>query len=168
MLNWILLLIATTAACMDVARDKIDNFWIFSCWALGLGYQIGHRGLPGLGYFFLGAILPILLLYLLFLFRMLGAGDIKLLSVLGGFMGPAAVLKCVGFSFLLGAVLAAAFIVLCGNLISRLWYFANYIQKVFATKKLIPYYRPGKRMENMHFSIPILMGVMLYAGGFYR
>lgn len=167
MVNGILMVLATVAACMDLVSERIDNRLILFGWVLGLGYQIGHLGSAGIPVFLVGALAPVLLLYLLFYFRMLGAGDIKLFSVLGGFMGPAAILKCVAVSFILGAVLSVGFVLVCGNLMSRLWYFANYLNRVFTTKKVIPYYLPGKRMENIHFSIPILMGVMIYTGGFY-
>ena len=60
-----------------------------------------------------------------------------------------------------------AFVLVCGNLVERLLYFANYINHVMAMKKALPYYLPGKRVENIHFTIPILMAVLIHIGGFY-
>lgn len=163
----IIVLFATVAVCMDLNQERIDNRWIAFGWLIGSSYQLLENGLKGIGIFLLGAAVPILMLYLLFVFRMIGAGDIKMLSVLGGFMGPVAIVVCMGISFIFGAVLSLAVMILCGNLMSRLRYFTGYFHRLTTTKEIIPYIHKGKRMENIHFSVPILMSVLLFAGGFY-
>ena len=167
MINGILVVFTTVAVCMDLSREKIDNRWIAFGWLIGFSYQLIVHGLRGIGIFFLGAAVPILLLYLLCWFRMMGAGDIKLLSVLGGFMGPVSAAACVGVSLAFGAVFSLGMIILCGNLMSRLRYFTTYFTRLAATKQVVPYMQKGRRMENIHFSIPILMGVLIFVGGFY-
>lgn len=165
--GYLALFIAFCAACMDVATEKVDNRLLICGWILGLGYQLGFGQEQGFLDFLQGALLPIGLLFGLFLFRMLGPGDIKLLSVLGGIMGAKAILFCIFYSFIFGAILSVAFLFACGNLSQRIGYFSNYISTMIQTKKRIPYYLSGKQPENMHFTVPVLMGVMLYAGGFY-
>ncbi len=167
MVNCILISIVSIAACMDLIREKIDNRFLAVCWVLAAGYQAGSAGFKGIGIFLTGSIIPIMMLYVLFRFRMLGAGDIKLLSVIGGIVGPTVIFKCIVLSFLFGALLSLGFVLVCGNLTARLLYFANYINHVITVKKALPYYRPGKRMENIHFTIPILMAVLIHIGGFY-
>lgn len=167
MISCILVSIASIAAVMDLVRERIDNHFIAACWILGAGYQAGSHGFEGIGLFLTGSVVPIVLLYLLFRFRMLGAGDIKLLSAIGGFVGPIIISKCIVLSFIFGALLSIGFICVCGNLTARLLYFTNYINRVMTVKKALPYYLPGKRMENIHFSIPILMAVLMHIGGFY-
>lgn len=167
-LRYILALtIAVIAAVMDLYSEKIANWCIYLFWILGLGYQIGFLGMAGIWLFLKGAFTPIIILFGLFVFRMLGPGDIKLLSALGGIMGITSIMKCILFSFLIGAVLSAAFIAVSGNLRQRLWYFTDYIIQFINTKKITPYYKPGRQIENIHFGIPVLLSVMLYAGGFY-
>lgn len=167
MVDGILIVFATVAVCMDLNRERIDNRLIALGWILGFSYQLIQEGLRGIGIFFAGAVIPILFLYLLFYFRMIGAGDIKLLSVLGGFMGPVASAICVGISLAFGAILSLAILILCGNLVSRLRYFTDYFTRLVTTKEVVPYMVSGRRMENFHFSIPILMGILLFAGGYY-
>lgn len=152
---------------MDLICYRIRNPLIYAGWITGFLYQILTNGRIGILFFMTGSLLPILLLFLLFLFRMLGPGDIKLFSVLGGMMGPAAVLHCIFLSLLFGALFSILFLIVCGNLMSRLWHFVNYLSNIFKTGKILPYYQPGARIENFHFSIPIFMSVLLYAGGFY-
>ena len=158
---------AFVAVCMDVATEKIANGGILIFGLIGIGYQLSMLGTAGFWRYLSGAVIPVLMLFMLFVFRMLGPGDIKLLSVLGGIMGTAAIVRCIVISFLFGAALSAAFIVACGNLQQRLRYFADYVSYFIHTKEIRPYYKPGPQIENIHFSIPIFMSVMLYAGGFY-
>lgn len=156
---------------MDLIYEKVDNHFILFGLLLGIMYQVVTCGLRGAVLFLVGIGIPVLFLYILFLFRMLGSGDIKLLSMLGGFIGPYSIAKCILVSFLCGAVISVLILMICGNLISRLKYFTNYMNKLLITEKfwlseeLIPYYRRGKRMENIHFTVPILMSMILYAGG---
>lgn len=77
------------------------------------------------------------------------------------------VLFCIFYSFILGAILSLAFLITCGNFLQRFSYFSDYISTFLKTKKRVPYYFTGARPENIHFTVPVLMGVMLYAGGFY-
>lgn len=161
------LMTVTVAVCMDLMQDRIDNGWILMAWVLGLGYQMGAGGGPGIARFLAGAVLPLLLLYILFRFRMLGAGDIKLLSAVGGFMSISAICWCIFFSFLFGAVLSAAILVTCGDFSRRLRYFNRYFQNYFHTGRIVPYRKSGRQPEHIHFSVPVFLSVLLYAGGVY-
>lgn len=169
--NCIVILLSLVAVCMDFAHEKVDNHFILFGLMLGLGYQLGLYGLRGGMIFLTGVGIPILLLYILFFFRMIGSGDIKLLSVLGGFIGPMFIAKCIFLSFLFGAVISVFIILLCGNLSARLKYFTSYINRLLNTKEfslangVVPYYVAGKRMENIHFTVPILMSMVVYVGG---
>ena len=159
--------IALCGVCMDVTSEKIANGAIAMFILVGLIYQMSIHGMAGIWWYLQGAGVPLLLLFGLFVFRMLGPGDIKLLSTLGGIMGISAVIKCIILSFFFGAILAVAFIILCGNLRQRLRYFAEYLTRVSKTKKITAYYKSGMQIENFHFSIPIFMSIILYVGGIY-
>lgn len=165
------LAIAFGAVYMDLRYQKVDNLFLLLFLILGFGYQIWSDGLRGMARFFLGIGVPVLCLYILFVFRMLGAGDIKLLSVLGAWIGPKCISKCILLSFLFGAGLSVLVIFICGNLKARLHYFKTYLNLILHTKdilkkdNIIPYYTPGDRMENIHFTVPILMSIVIYAGG---
>lgn len=157
----------SVAVAMDLCSEKIDNRWILAGWFLGLFRQAFAGLFPGLGKFLLGAALPLVFLFPLFWFRMLGAGDIKLLSVLGGFLGPLRAAACVFYSFLCAAVLSAAILCFFGGLRDRLRYFTEYFQKTIQLKQRIPYRKPGRRFEHLHFSVAVLMAFLLGMGGFY-
>ncbi len=161
------LIASSVAVLMDLSLGKVRNWWICILWTAGMMYQMLVGGWWGAGYFIMGSLLPVVVLYPLFRFRMLGPGDIKLFSALGGVMGVGAVCTCMIVSFLCGGILSLVILLYCGNLHSRLRYFAEYIQNLIHNKKIIPYYTAGNRVENIHFTVPVLMGVLLYAGGLY-
>lgn len=152
---------------MDLRNEKIANVAIAIFVFVGMVYQTSIYGLMGIWEYLKGAGVPLLLLFILFVFRMLGPGDIKLLSVLGGIMGVTAIIKSIIISFAFGGVLSIAIIISCGNLKERIRYFTEYITRTLQTKKITAYYNSGMPIENFHFSIPILMSIILYAGGFY-
>lgn len=152
---------------MDLFVHKVLNHGILVFVVVGMVYRVWIQGGMGCLGYLRGGMVPLVLLFPLFVFRMLGPGDIKLLSVLGGIMGGEAILKCMMLSFVLGGVLSVAVIALCGNLVERLSYFIEYITQLINTKQIRPYYKAGMQMENIHFCVPILMSVMLYVGGLY-
>ena len=95
----LVLTVATGAVWMDLRTRRIANEWIITAWIAGLVTQLIRYGAAGVGIFLFGMLFPILALYILFYFHMLGAGDIKLLSAVGGFLGVPAILKCMIVSF---------------------------------------------------------------------
>lgn len=164
----IILLFTTTAVYMDLAEEQIPNYWIIAGWMTGFVLQVYLSGCSGIFVFLTGGSVPIFLLFLLFYFRMMGAGDIKLLSVLGGLMGPEAILFCIFYSFICSAILSFAILYICDNFKERFQYFITYIHQCFQSKQRIPYRLPGKkRQEHLHFSVAVLMGVLLWIGGIY-
>ena len=79
---------AGCAALMDIQRAKVDNGWLLFCVLVSLFTRIWKMDVSSLETWICGLLVPILILGILFIFRMLGAGDIKLLSVIGSMIGP--------------------------------------------------------------------------------
>lgn len=165
--SWLILMIAGGAVLMDFLMEKVVNSFICLGLAAGLYYQILHLGIKGIAVFTAGVFVPFVLFLPLFYFRMIGAGDIKLFTVLGGILGYSIVLKIIFCSFLLGAVLSLSFLISCGNLKERCSYFFNYLCQYYETGILCSYIQKGKQAENFHFTVPVLLAAMLYVGGFY-
>lgn len=158
---------ASIAVCMDIYREKVSNGFIcIICW-VGLGLRQMGISETGVIQGILGCIVPLVLLFPLFLGRMLGAGDIKLLASLGMLMGFPAILFCLGWALIFGAALSFAILIFCGDFLCRLQYFLFYVRKFLQTGKADAYRKEGKQVENFHFTVPIFMAVLLYTGGFY-
>ena len=161
------LLTVSAAAWMDLRSAKVDNRWLLLCLMLGLVIQLADNGLSVLKQVVPGTLLPLLLLFPFFRFRMIGAGDIKLFSVLGGFMGPLTILYCLFVSFLIGAAFAAAVFLFEGGFAERLTYFVSYTKAWLETRRRVPYLRQGVQKESLHMTVPIFLAVLLWACGVY-
>lgn len=87
------------AVVMDIQRAKVDNAWLLFCLVISLTVQLMERGTGGFIAWSFGACIPFLVLGWLFLFRMLGAGDIKLFCVMGSVLGPGQFLDALRIPF---------------------------------------------------------------------
>ena len=108
-----------------------------------------------------GILFPAALLMFLYRWSMIGAGDIKLLMVCGAFLGFRESVRICVWSFMIGGAISIFLLIKNRNLIRRLNYFTNYVDRVLRSKKLNMYYaiwRP-KKGETLHFSLCIFLAV---------
>lgn len=160
-------IIALTALIMDLRTAKVDNGWILFSMGIGLFVCIWEKGVGGAGFYLAGTLIPLLLTGL-FVFGMLGAGDIKLFCALGGVIGSRAILKCILVSFFTGACISVALLIFHCNICNRFLYLIKYTEHFVLTGEITPYRRKEiTAPENFHFTIPIFISILLYAGGFY-
>ena len=152
---------------MDFYSTRVDNGWLIFCLSVSLVTQFMGKGQNTFISWICGLFLPFLLLGWLFIFRMLGPGDIKLLCVIGSILGPDRVLECIIISFLIGAGISAAILISNGNIRQRFLYLFQYIVKFLKTGERKAYYKSGMTLENFHFTVPIFLSALLYAGGVY-
>lgn len=89
----------------DLTQTKIRNWLIVVGLLTGFFYRIVIEGSLGVLFFFANISIPVILLNLLFQMRALGAGDIKLFSMLGAFLSTEQLLKIMVSAFVIGAIL---------------------------------------------------------------
>lgn len=104
-MNLALLFFLILAMITDVKTTKVRNRLIICGLLCGLVLRILGQGSEGVVIFCFNIFIPIILLYLLFQLRALGAGDIKLFSVVGAFLPTRELLIVILLSFFCGAVL---------------------------------------------------------------
>ena len=138
-----LLMILLTAVVTDLTKGKISNRLIACGLLSGLAFRIFGEGGAGILTFVIHISIPVILFYLLFQMRALGAGDIKLFSMLGTFISTEQLLKLMVRAFCVGALLG----------ICKMIY-----QFIFRKYEL------GK-LTQVHFSPAILIAYLLVAGG---
>ncbi|MCD7764664.1 MAG: prepilin peptidase [Lachnospiraceae bacterium] len=153
--------IAVTAALCDLWAERIPNAVIAVGLAMGLVYQLFAEGPLGLILFLGGVLLPLLLLGGLYYFRMLGAGDIKLLCVVGGFWGPLGVLACFVRSVFVAAAVSIVILYRRHEFGERLRYFLEYVNTYLESGQWKPYLDGVKENARFCFSVPILVGILL-------
>lgn len=115
-----MLLLLATAVLEDVKHHRIPNSIAFSGAGLGIlfnavlpeGLGFVNPMLPG-GLGFLGglegAALSLALLLPIYLLRAMGAGDVKLMAMVGAFLGPEDVFGAILATFLAGGVLSLGY-----------------------------------------------------------
>ncbi len=104
--------------------------------------------LDGVWIWVVGAAFPIACLWLLYYGRMMGAGDVKTLSVIGGFYGLHGVVRIMLYSFVFGAVLSVIHVVRRRNLVFRLRYLVHYMAESMGKKGRNPYYVEKGEVEG--------------------
>jgi prepilin peptidase CpaA len=158
---WTILLLIG-AVITDLTSRRISNRMISLGILTGLFFQIWELGVKGIAIFLIQVSLPVILLYLMFLVRALGAGDIKLFSVVGSIWNFRVLFSCLLCSFTIGAIMSLYKLLRNKNLLTRLNYFCEYMRDVFITRTILPYERQSDGKQNLiHFSIPILFGFFI-------
>ncbi len=149
------------AAYADLRTGRIPNALTFSFFGLSLLLRILENGPAGLLLFCAGAS-PAFLLLIAYRFRMIGAGDIKLLLCVGSL-----------WSFRESLLILFA-ILLCGGVFSllrmyryhmfseRFGYFFRYLQTVCRSGTILPYRKSGRRPENLPFAVPVFVGSLVF------
>ena len=162
----LLLQLVLTAAYFDLQAAKIPNWLTCGGTACGIVSAAACSIRSGTAALFLlsmaGILLPPLLLGILFYFRMFGAGDIKLLSMIGSFLGAEELLPIFLLSFGAGAVLSAVRLIQYGNALSRFQYLFSYLSDYIRTGRLKPYITADDQNARICFAVPVLAGLVLY------
>ena len=87
LLNWVLILVLIICAFTDLIYRKIYNVVLMPALLFALVYNAYHGGWAGLWQSVLGLLVGLLILILPFAKGGIGAGDVKLLGVIGAFKG---------------------------------------------------------------------------------
>lgn len=160
-----LLCLAVLAVLCDLSTGRIPNGIIAVGLACGVLYQIFVNGPAGVVLCFGGAVLPILLFGVFFYFRMIGAGDIKLLCMAGGFLGLSGSFACITWSILLGGAFSLLCMLRRDNLVPRIAYFLSYVERCSKDRRWVPYMGGVGEDAKFCFSVPILLGILWQIGG---
>ena len=157
-----LLMILFAAAWTDLCTEKISNRLIFFGIGIGLFFQLKEHGAVGILYFFIYISIPVIVFYLLFLMHALGAGDVKLFSVIGVFLNMSGLCRCVFLAFLFGAGISLFRMVKEKSLRQRMKSLMDYAKRTVHTGQVTSYRSSRNAADTICFSVPILMGYLCY------
>ncbi len=156
-----LLAITETAALFDLYEGRIPNGLTVCGLAMGFVWQLFAKGLPGVCVFFCGALLPALVFGLLFYFRMIGAGDIKLLMAAGGFLGVPGVLRCILLSLFAAGLIALFLVIRNRSIVERFTCLFTYIREICRGGKWSPYMVDrAEEGAKFCFAVPVAIAVL--------
>lgn len=139
---------------IDFRTYRIPNRLTLPGFFLGIGIRWYLYGLPGVGQGAAGCLIAILALLALFMFRVLGAGDIKLLAVVGAFTG-------------FGIWNVLLYTCICTGVLGIMKLLHVWItDRNGHPEEAFPDRNGHLRGTRMHMSLPIALGsVMFMAGG---
>ena len=103
----ILIALLGVAAWFDIKSRRIPNWLVLTGLISSLGIQLLFSS-SGVSVWGLGILAGFGLFLPLYLVHAMGAGDVKLMAVVGGFLGPAAAVDVVLTTLVAGGVLAVA------------------------------------------------------------
>jgi len=158
----LLLLVVFIAVILDFTTGKVSNNLILAGLFMGIFVQIIWEK-DRISDVLLGGIVPVVVLFLIFLIGGIGAGDVKLFAVIGVFLGVRGVFTCIILAFLTGAVISIGKILINKNSFCYLSNLYSYISSFYRTKKIQLYKK--EKANTIHFTLPILIGVVIYMGG---
>lgn len=147
----------------DIKTYKIKNYITIPFMCIGILTNLFFYGLHGLHESLLGICYPIGILMVLFMLRMLGAGDMKLFGAIGAIMGYSFVLDVIIYSFLAGGIISIAILIKRQNFVQQIRYLITYVKTCFLTFSTIPYmdYSDKNNKSRFHFSIAIVIGTLI-------
>jgi len=105
-----------TAAWHDIKSHRIPNLLILAGALTGVFLRAWLEGWLGVALAIEGFLVGLVVLLPFYIFRMLGAGDVKLMAMVGVYLGPWGVLGALLATFLAGGVLAVAVAMQAGAL----------------------------------------------------
>lgn len=161
------LVTAGIAMIMDIRSARVENGWLLLMLGTGFLARIYTEGWKGIPVFAAGVLFPFVVLIILYIFRMLGPGDIKLLCVLGGMIGVRKTGMLMLSALFLGGMLSFLILIFCCDIKERIRYLLSYIADCIRTGTVKAYYKTGMPIENFHFTVPIFLSTVLYAGGIF-
>lgn len=159
-----LLLVTVLVICVitDIKHRKIYNKVIYPALLAGFLLHLIQAGPLGLGYSFLGFLLGIALLFIPYALGGMGAGDVKLLGLIGALKGSAFVLQAFIYTAIFGGLIA------CVYLLLRTYTVQSWISRM-RYKDTLQRWTSRGALQAYPYGVPIAAGVLLalaFNGGF--
>jgi len=114
-------LLGAVSAVSDLRTRRIPNAVTFGGAALAFAFFLTQHGVRGLGWSVLGWTIGCALFLPFFLLRGMGAGDVKLLALIGAWLGPLLVLRVALYGAIAGGVVGVVVALYHGYLRQALW-----------------------------------------------
>lgn len=156
--------VVIVAVIQDLQSMKISNRLILTGLALALMFGFLSGRTSQILYILWNIFFPVITLYLLYLAGVLGAGDIKLFSVIGGFTDFHMLKRCMLAAFAAAAVISVGKLARDKSLKRSLMRAFLYVRQL-AEGDLYSYRRVRETDHLMHFSVAILIGLLIARAG---
>lgn len=162
-LTLFLLMVTSIAAGFDIRTHKIPNLLTFPAMLVLLGYYTALWGWDGFVFSAGGLGTGIALLLLPYLMGGMGAGDAKLMGVVGAALGMEKTITAFLFVAVMGCIYA--FIVVLVQRRRLKGYFKQLwltVQAYMLTRKYVPVESAAENRPKVYYGIAIAAGTVLY------
>lgn len=166
----IVLAILAGGAAYDLRDHRIPNWWLLGSGGIGLGLlwwlNAGDGGslwqIPV--WFLIRVVVATAVFFPLFYVRMMGAGDIKLMALICGFLGFLNGSLAIFYGFLIGAAMSLIKLLVQRSLFQRLHYLYVYIRRLILTKEVTAYHDPARDgyAHTIPFGLCLFLGTLIY------
>lgn len=156
----VLLAILIISAYTDAKENKIRNKYLFPAVILGLVLSLLFGGVNGIKSSLFGMVFPFILLYITYLLRLMGAGDIKLYCTIGAIMGFEFVVNNLVYTVFTAGVFAVILLIFSEKVILQIRKFILFITNCIIFKE-IQEYVPVKGSKKIPLAIPIFIGTII-------
>ncbi len=148
-----LVICLAVAGLWDVRAGRIPNRWIAFWCIAGLVCFACGSWLAAAGYL-IRIVVTVSLFFLLFLYRMMGAADIKCMALICGYLGFETGFRVIGTGLLIGACWSLALLLRRRLLRDRLRRLTAYIGQTFHGKEITAYYVPER--DGKEIVVPLV------------
>lgn len=163
-LTIVLISILIVSVVVDIRVRKIPNILTFPAMLLGLVYHTVTNGWSGLAFSAEGLVVGIAIFIIPYIMGGMGAGDAKLMGVIGAMIGPKSVLIASLFTAVVGGIYALAV------LLFNMQYFKGFVERSAITVKTFAFTRqfipiPGSESEKkpkLCYGVAIAIGTLFY------
>lgn len=154
----ILVLLVGICLITDTKYNRIYNKVLLPFIIIGILLNLITSGLDGGANSLLGGIIPIIVFYIFFMLRMLGAGDIKLFTAIGCLMGWNFILNNIIYTFFIAGIMAILIVMRRKNFLNRMKYLFSFLHNYLLGNKMLKY---DKGEGSFPFAVAIFFGTIL-------
>lgn len=156
--KWGLLLCLAGAGMWDLRTGRVPNKWVAFWYGAGLCIS-AWGGVMAAGGYLGRSFAVVAVLFPLFLCRMMGAGDIKSMALICGYLGSSEGIRAIGAGMALASVWGLVKLLRRGILRDRLRYLAAYLARVFRERKAVAY--DGAGLDRKGAAVPLVFFLFL-------
>lgn len=158
MLDIFLLIILLICVITDIKNRKIYNKVIYPSLLITFVFHFASSGWTGLSHSFLGFLIGFSILLIPYMLGGMGAGDVKLLALIGAIKGGAFVFQSFLYIALIGALMAGMIIIFRRDMLKSIVY---YIASLKGGTKLPGGISRGSLTATYPYGVAIALGAVV-------
>ncbi len=154
----LIICITGAAAIMDFRYRKVWNNYLLGAFIIGLIYVGMSNQFSKLS--IIGFILPFLIHFLPFKYRMVSAGDIKIFMLIGLFTGTEFIIECMLVTYLIGGLVSVVTMIHHRIFIERMRRIKNFTLECLLTRSLSEYSFSSPVESTLPFALMIHLAIL--------